>query len=335
MSSLPRNTSTQSVGTLPTVRLHDPDGPARMGSAFLTLRQAWEEFHDPHWDGAASTRKEYRRALDKWELFTPNPAISAISDDDATALKKGMLEAGLEPPTIHKTWRTLSALFTTLVDRGLVARKPKMRKPKYSPGVPRLMHFRELSALYEACGVVDFRGHRGAIEKRLGPLMFRTAIVFYYACGLRRDDQWSLLWTQIDLERGVYRCTPKKTGREIERPIAPLALEHLKEWRRQVPRNWKRVFPVAHSTIERHWKLIRKKAGVSCTWHDLRRTCQTCFDEIHNGLGDWMLDHRKADVGSQYYRNMSRKAKWASRRLKMPKSFRTLKTPQLQLDFGD
>jgi integrase len=289
-------------------------------AAELTLRSAYELLHVAELsDAKPATRAEYRQALRKWEKLTRNPSLADLTRDDVAALRDGLLQLGYAPATIRKTWRHLSPILQTARREAIIDRVPRCKLPKVDLDEPRVASHGELSRLYDACSVVHFVGRHRVPKAVHHPSLFRTAIVLAVNNGLRFDDLWSLQWDAIDLQEARVCWLVEKTGRKISRPLNATVVRHLKAIRGTGTGD---VLPVSRATVVRWWDRIRERAGVQLTWHDLRRTCQTWFDERLRGAGDFMLDHAARDVGSMYYRNLRRKVTRLAEKLRQPKAFR-------------
>lgn len=105
-------------------------------------------------------------------------------------------------------------------------------------------------------------------------------IIFAIETGLRKEEQFSLLQTDLRLERGVLHVRQeisKSYSREV--PITDRAMEAITHMRREAslhvcPRADGQRFAPGTAKIWERLQRIAKKAGVEdLRWHDLRRTC--------------------------------------------------------------
>lgn len=121
-------------------------------------------------------------------------------------------------------------------------------------------------------------------EVRLRAEMPRPAfrlVEFAFQTGLRKTEQFSLLWENVDLKASNLKIVETKAGGSRFVPINQTARAILEELRKANPGSpW--VFasrtnpqrPVnANNFINRVFRKALKKAGIkNFTWHDLRRT---------------------------------------------------------------
>ena len=104
----------------------------------------------------------------------------------------------------------------------------------------------------------------------------RDMVLFALATGLRQSNVVGLVWSQVDMERGVAWIfgDQAKAGNDIHVPLNATALGVL---RRQVGKHPERVFTYAGKPIAwantLGWRKALKRAGLAdFRWHDLRHT---------------------------------------------------------------
>ena len=112
------------------------------------------------------------------------------------------------------------------------------------------------------------------------PAKAREAIAFAIDTGLRKEEQFSLLWTDIDLAAAqlTVRAEISKTGQARTVPILPRTLDTLRS--RAQPFGFvfltgdgKRYSPNSPTLYEALGKACRRAGLERISWHDLRRTC--------------------------------------------------------------
>ncbi|MGA2585361.1 MAG: site-specific integrase [Tepidisphaeraceae bacterium] len=114
----------------------------------------------------------------------------------------------------------------------------------------------------------------------------RDYLLILLLVGARRSNTAAMRWSDLDIERGLWRIPETKNGLPLLLPLAGEAVQILRRRKKTSDSQW--VFPTASTTklsksghIEqfRHtWKEILKRAGVEdFRLHDLRRT-----------IGSWM-----------------------------------------------
>jgi integrase len=121
-----------------------------------------------------------------------------------------------------------------------------------------------------------------AAEIRSEPSVYvRGALWLYLLLGARKTELLRAKWSDVDMERGVWRLPETKAGRTHYLPLAPPALAILAELPREEGNE--HVFPGRSRgshlvNVEKSWRRIRKAAGCEdVRLHDLRRT-----------VGSWM-----------------------------------------------
>lgn len=312
------------------LRLFNPESLSK-----LTLRAAFETFLLPDLieeAREASTIAEYWSAIRHWEKRTVNPPLDVV-DGNRKLFKTffaRLREDAKRPTTIRKIWRHLRPILRRCApesDRnpdgeGLIQAVPKVKLPKVPRQVNRVAERRELSAIYDACDAATWRpaGWWRAAEVcfyNLGP---RCWDLF---CADQTDAECSgWRWSQISFARKVLKFTQDKTDDEIEIPLNDVVLSHLEALRPLSKGTALFAATKCRGDLYDDWKRIKQAAGVlDLDIQDLRRTCQTEFDWIKPGLGDFMTGHTPQGVGETYYRNFAKKARRAVKRLPQPKAF--------------
>ena len=172
---------------------------------------------------------------------------------------------GVSPSTIRRDFACLSSMLTSCVDwewidaNVVTAYLRRRSKRGLKEGAPRTRYLTEAeeTALLEAASPD-----------------VRQAIILAIDTGLRREELFSLRWSQIDLQRGIISTTTKtKSGRARSVPL---------------PERSRAILPVAGvdgfvlinpETKKRYVQMNKglsgavKRAGIDhLQWHDLRRT---------------------------------------------------------------
>ncbi|HAF38718.1 MAG TPA: integrase, partial [Gammaproteobacteria bacterium] len=194
---------------------------------------------------------------------------SKLSDFEARRRK-----AGATNPTIRRDLDCLSSLFSSCEEwewldsnPALGYKRKRARKGlKESPPKTRYLSLHEEDLVLEDATAILYRAAAFAIDT-----------------GLRKEEQFSLLKSDIDLVKGVINVRPEitKTTRARQVPLLPRALEiakYLLESTRgpylfTSPTTGKR-YSEKSNTFYARLQRTAKKAGVRpLSWHDLRRTC--------------------------------------------------------------
>lgn len=336
-----------------TPRIFDADGGAPDDPRQYRLREAFDRYFEPIAlaDKSAGTRTAYRNLLSLWERFTSDPAIGAITSASLVLLRRALEEAKYAPATIGKQFRHLRAFLRLLGPAtdgnprgmGILATVPWVESPRVGRKLPRTANHDEIDRLYDACRVAVWpQISRGDVP---APAFWRALLVSFTILGPRaweilhdgsdRRDGW--FWhclngtycrSSIGTQLSSITFRQKKTGNELTLPVPPVLIAHLESIRT----DRLAIFPVtlAHGSVYGQWRAIKAAAGVGVEgtqeldFHDLRRTCQTEWDWLKLGMGDWILGHAPQDVGGRSYRNFERHAAEACEQLPLPKSFQTI-----------
>jgi integrase len=175
-------------------------------------------------------------------------------------------QQGVSPSTIRRDLACLSSLLTSCVDWEWIdsnivpAYLRRRSKRGLKEGAPRTRY------LPEAEEVLLLNAATAEVRK---------AIILAIDTGLRREELFSLRWTQVDLDRGIIRTTTKtKSGRprsvplpERSRSILP-AFPGFDDYVLINPETKKR-----YVQMNKGLKGAVRRAGIApLQWHDLRRT---------------------------------------------------------------
>lgn len=325
------------------LRLFEPD-TFTADPVNLTLREFFETKLLPQ---LIAERKKpgtiaaYRWALKHWETRTPNPPLSKIDLDLPKTFLLGFAPPEFELATAAKLWRQLKAIFRRAApesDRnpdglGLIERIPRVKLKRPPRRSNRLIALEEFDALYDACRVAKWPRIPGV----RAPLLWQTSLVCFSNLGPRAWDffcdrphanplpQHCWRWDWINWRTNTLQFVPDKTGDELRLPLHPIVVAHLQAIR--TDRTF--IFP---ATRNRHyvydqWTAIKIAAGFDVEgpedldFQEIRANCQTEWDTLHFGLGDYILGHAPEGVGATWYRNFAKLAAEACQRFPQPPSF--------------
>jgi integrase len=175
-------------------------------------------------------------------------------------------QQGVSPSTIRRDLACLSSLLTSCVDWEWIdsnivpAYLRRRSKRGLKEGAPRTRY------LPEAEEVMLLNAATAEVRK---------AIILAIDTGLRREELFSLRWTQVNLDRGIIRTTTKtKSGRprsvplpDRSRSILP-AFPGVDDYVLINPETKKR-----YVQMNKGLKGAVRRAGIApLQWHDLRRT---------------------------------------------------------------
>lgn len=334
------------IAAPPSLRLfsEDPSPPDSEAQDF-TVRQLFESRILP--DLLAEGRKPgtfeaYYWAIRHWEKRTTDPPVPRVVDQTMRDFFRQFKPPDYELSTAAKVWRQLRPIFRRAApesDRnpeglGILAKMPRVKLGKIPRRANRLVAEEELNALYYACDVAVWP----RVHKVPPPALWRCALVSltnlaprswdFFCESPRQPAENVWLYSSINWLTKTIRFKPDKTGDELRIPLHPIVIAHLESVRteRDV------VFP---ATRNRHyvydeWKKIKIAAGINVdgpedlSFQQLRENCQTEWDSIKMGLGDFILGHAPQGVGATWYRNFQKKAMKACKDFPQPAAFQEI-----------
>jgi integrase len=240
-----------------------------------------------------SSRRRYVTSLLQLEQHLAGMALQSIGSSVLGDYEQARLKEGLIPSTIRRDLACLSSVYSRAEEWEWVTSNPvkpflrKRSKAGLKESKPRT---RNLS-LEEEAGVLA-----------TAPPRARIAIIFAIDTGLRKEEQFSLEWPDVDLEAAEIRVRAEvaKSGEERSVPILPRTMALLKSMTRGVGRvpvfvtgEGKRYSPQSPTMYEALQKACRRAGIPRCSWHDLRRTCGCrllqeyglSFDQVSKWLG--------------------------------------------------
>ena len=216
----------------------------------------------------------------------------------------------VRPATVNSNLRHLRGIWTFAIKQGLVSDNvfASVEKLKEPPKKITVISQKEQKKLL--CAVNT--------QESLSPLLkqkMKAIILLAVQAGLRSEEIRHLRWKDIDLESGEIRITCRddwttKNGKNRTAYILEDALKMLKKLyfrnKRNKPDDMPFHFPSRHS-IGRHFKKIAKKARVTCTLHDLRRTCASRLSEsgVNVLVATEILGHSSPVTTQKYYTRIS------------------------------
>ncbi|MDE2103071.1 MAG: hypothetical protein KGL39_37850 [Patescibacteria group bacterium] len=317
----------------------------------ITLTQAYFQFLEPLLsDRAKATRTAIKGAIDNWARITEDPPVSAITDLSLLAFRQARL-ADVPPGsseksawTVNKDLRGIRRVLRHLGPRshgnpaglGLISIIPYCEMLAAMPGELRIASDAELSALFSACDVATWPRTRVP-----APQLWRALLVCAYNWGANRQDLYRLSDVSIAAgdgrnygprtDRLYVRFVRQKTRRKKPQPLVIPLNATVAMHVQGLLCPGERLFPFPaqnHRDFKRQWDRIHADAGISLDrkihFQDLRKTCNTRFDEISAGIGEWILGHAARDVNRKFYLDVSARILDAVDRLPQPSGFKSL-----------
>lgn len=318
------------------LRVYVPESRAE-----ITLRSVFDEKLLPKKRNkrAVKTLIEYGTVLNDWERLTDNNCVSSLDESTLVSFQEQLQQEPLpsgefrSPATVNKKLRTIKPLIKLCWPKD--SHNPSglghcdyfefpERLPEDDP-VPYIFSYDELSRMYAACNQLRW-------PRRHAALTWRTILVTHFCCGPRTYDLLSLKWSDVDFwyrKTGAIRFRARKTRKLQRIPLHRVARAHLKALH-EFSGAGEDVFPSFtysnQSTIRRHWRRLKEHSGVpvGVVQEDLRKTCNTAYNDRWPGVGDFVLGHRLSGVNAKHYYDPTRIVFQAVRRLPVPDAFHSL-----------
>ena len=230
------------------------------------------------------SRERYRVSLmnlaDHFDGLHLDEITSARMAEFETARRKEGVTAG----TIRRDLSCLSSVFSRAEEweysqgnpAAAYLRHGTKRGLKEAPPKTRYLSHEEEQTILTA---ISLKAGTVAHERdRHGWQMFEYAVMFAIDTGLRSEEQFSITWREVDLDRMevVVPDSKAKSGVGRRVPILPRTARMLQD----IPRHAGCPYVFWHGAGQRyfsmHQQLKRLTARLGITglsWHDLRRTC--------------------------------------------------------------
>jgi integrase len=215
-----------------------------------------------------SAAKRYGVSLKNLAMHFGGKMLHDISSASLSEFETKRRTEGVRPSTIRRDLACLSSLMTSCVEwewidgnlvPGYLKRRAK-RGLKEAPGRTRYLSPDEETRLLE----------------NATPAV-RTAIALSIDTGLRREELFSLTWTQIDSVRGTISTTTRtKNGRTRKVPLPSRSAQMSAQLPRRIDSPYVLVNPdtgTRYVQMNKGLKAAMRRAGIDdLCWHDLRRT---------------------------------------------------------------
>ena len=312
---------------------------------------------------ADETVKGYSQTIGLWERYwressKSEPALRAIDSESLIGFRDWRAGNGMRSATIDKDLRNIHAVFETAKSAGHVEAVPDCERPEEQTVRKRIATNAEVSRLYVACDVACWPSRESTGIPP--PLLWKGALAAFRNWGCNPADLYQL--TDASISRGdgspekpnrkrwYVTFVRKKTRRKKRDPIIiPLnrTMRRVIAMLRRYARPGGRLFPFPRNgrDIKRTWERIHAEAGIPLVlrdaegvavvdadgnqvdnkvyFQDLRKTCNTYFDAIDPGVGEYVLGHAPQGVNRKFYLVILAKRLWkAVRRMKQPRAFR-------------
>lgn len=209
--------------------------------------------------------------------------LHQITSGELSAFEAKRRGDGVRPSTIRRDFACLSSMMTSCVEWEWIETNvvPKFLKGRAKRGLkearPRtryLMAEEELRLIAAAtpANMLNKNGRQAGKWTSV-----REAIVLNIDSGLRREELFSLRWSQVDLERGIITTTTlTKSGRARVVPLPARSRTVLGTVPRRIDCDYVLVNPATgdrYVTMAKGLQGAMRRAKIKdLIWHDLRRT---------------------------------------------------------------
>lgn len=232
-------------------------------------------------------------AARQWVEGLGDVALSVVTEQD---LRQYLIRTRehVRATTTNQKRKLLRWFWGWCLRKKLISQNPMVEIPRFKedPARPRVLEDQELEALL-SCARPDVR-----------PL-FEVAV----ETGLRQGAVLSLRWEDLDLETGWLRLSGErqKSGRTLEVPLSPRALEVLQSTREAVSGQ---IFHLRKSQVGRLFRRAAHAAGLKgIKFHDLRKTFLTRLRRrgVPLEVAMELSDHRNIATVLKHYRAVERR----------------------------
>ena len=259
-----------------------------------TLKEATDRWlSDQAITSGPKTIKELERQARQWVAALGDVALVEITEDQLRRFLLARREV-IQGSTTNQERKVLKWFFHWAEKKRLILQSPVAGIPafKEDPHRPRILDEEELSLLLQKA------------RPDVRPL-FEIAV----ETGLRRGALLSLLWEDLDLEKGWLRLPGdrQKSGRTFEVPLSLRAMEVLQDLRVAVSG---RVFKLQRSQLGRLFRRAAHAAGLhGLKFHDLRKPFLTRLRRkgVPLEVAMELSDHRSIEVVLKVYRAVERR----------------------------
>ncbi|GLK69227.1 integrase [Hansschlegelia plantiphila] len=246
------------------------DAEAWGDRAKYTFEEASEKFIAEHYPSLKpASRKRYGISLVHLNLHIGPKDITEIGSAEMSAFETARRSAGASAPTIRRDLACLSSVMTSCEDWEWL---DDGKNP-----VPAFLKRRARRGLKESPPNRRYltEDEEIALLKAATP-MVRAAMAIAIDTGLRREELFSLRWSQVDIARGMITTTTKtKNGRARVVPLPSRSAQFML----QRPQHIRSEFVIRHDNGDRVLQMNRGLKGAirranipDLSWHDLRRT---------------------------------------------------------------
>jgi integrase/recombinase XerC len=176
------------------------------------------------------TLDAYQRDLLRLQQLAAADSAEQLRDLNEMQLRHWLAQlhrAGQSPKSLQRWLSAVRSLCKYALRQGWLSANPAegLRPPRGAKKLPRLL---------DVDAAAEFVQSPGSKEKTPLDLRDRAMLELFYSSGLRLSELTALDWQDLDLAAGEVRVTGKGSKTRLL-PVGALAVQALKEWRRQAP----------------------------------------------------------------------------------------------------
>jgi len=246
------------------------------------------------------TAEQYQVALGHWSRFAGSVLLRDIDDLTLAAFTASLLEFQ-KPPTVNKTVRHVMSILRFAVERGEIAKLPRVRKIPEALPVPRAFLLDEFATLLLAAS-----REPGSICGLPAGRWWVSLLLAYFDTGARFKALLLTPTRNVCLDTGslVLASESQKNRRAQCRWLSQQTIEACRLiWSPTRVRMW--PWPFTLPIVRKHFKRIAKSAGVDigdeagCCFHRIRKTFAS-YVEAGGKDATRELDHSARSVTLRY-----------------------------------
>lgn len=226
-----------------------------------------------------SAAKRYGVSINQLIDHFEGMSLEDITSAPLSDFENARRAQGVSNSTIRRDLACLSSMFSCAEDAEWITGNPVLiymrrrakRGLKEAPPRKRYLNKTEEEKLLAAC-----KANRNGIGKE--HVILCAAVAFAIDTGLRKEEQMTLTWSLVDLERKEVKVPDHraKSGKGRTVPLQDRTLEILKT----LPRGgspyvfFNGVSGTRYYNLRKTFGIAMQTAGIKeFRWHDLRRTC--------------------------------------------------------------
>lgn len=240
------------------------------GTAKHTMAEAMDKFQTDHMTRLRpNSARRYTVSFSSLRPHFRHLQLNEVNKSNLFSFEQKRLAEGVHTATVRRDLSCLSSIFSQAESWGWCDRNPvqaylRSRRKTLKESAPRTVHWTP---------------EEEARALELAPNWLERLLTFIIDTGLRREEVFGLLWTDVDLARKEVRVRSEvaKSGKMRSVPLFPRALAAIEALPKRtgyvfVSKTGRRYSPTAPSVNEALTRLCARANVTKITLHDARRT---------------------------------------------------------------